>query len=156
MWKKLKARFKALEPYVALFCTIAALSIAVWQIYETRKAAEAQSYLEMRQRYYEAAQALQGYDDILITRKSPHWKHFKNYWYISFDEWYVTRKLGVFPDLWETYYSEAFVRALNKQGMNAVFCDLRKTDFRDGIRGEFVKELEETYRSRSGGKGPCT
>src|SRR5262245_16293087 len=117
MWKTLKRwlRLESSQAFVALISALIAFAtalIACWQVYESRKAAEAQIYLELRRRFAEIAPKLDEYDENMpLQENTRQWKDFRSYWYISFDEWYVTRKLDVFPDLWETYYAEALVRA---------------------------------------------
>jgi len=163
LWQPLMRWLRALESFqasIALVSAIAALAaalIASWQIWESRKAAEAQAYLEMRQRFLNVAQKLDAYgENAPLVRDTQQWKDFRSYWYISFDEWYITRKLGVFPDLWETYYAEAFARARNKRNMQATFCELRTTDFSKGIRYEFALAVEKTYKDKTDSQGPCT
>jgi hypothetical protein len=142
---------------IAVAAAIATTLIASWQIWETRKAAEAQTYLQMRQQFLAIAQKLDKYDAAEpLLRDTEQWKDLRRYWYVSFDEWYVTRKLGVFPDLWETYYAEAFVRALGKKNMRAMFCELRAGDFSTGIRKEFADTVVTTYREHNRGQSPCT
>jgi hypothetical protein len=159
MWKTFKRWLQSSQAFVALISALAALAaalIACWQIYESRKVAEAQTYLELRQRYTTIAYKLDEHDESApLAENTQQWRDFTRYWYVSFDEWYVTRKLDIFPDLWETYYSEVFVRALKKPNTKIVFCKLRAKDFSEGVRGEFADAVEQTYKEHTNGQQPC-
>jgi len=109
-------------------------------------------YLTMRDRYFEVWNLLPDhYEDLDVKRNDNNWKLFKRYWYVSFDEWYVTRKNpGAFHDLWPGYYEHAYLRSLDKKSMRASLCILREDEFKTGVNREFVTTLEELYTCERG------
>jgi hypothetical protein len=147
------------ELSIAVLSAVAALGAVVLagiQISDARSASEAQVYLAMRDRYFQVWNALPtDYDSIEITRTHIAWPAFKRYWYVSFDEWYVTQRLDAFDDLWESYYQQAFVLALTKPSMRTALCLLKNVEFSEGVRREFVTALEAAHASETGGKKLC-
>jgi hypothetical protein len=112
------------------------------------------TYLTMRNRYFGVWSKLpEHYENLQVTRKKyKNFQLFKSYWYISFDEWYVTQKIGAFKDLWAGYYEYAYLRSLNKRSMRVSLCLLKDQEFKDGVGREFVQAIENLYSRTHNGQ----
>jgi len=115
-------------------------------LHTLRDEATSTVYLTMRDRYFAVWKRFpKHYENLDIKRDDKNWALFKQYWYISLDEWYVTKKIEAFRDLWPDYYEYAYLRSLDKKSLRVSLCILRKEEFKDGVNREFVTTLEELY-----------
>lgn len=137
---------------IALFATL----ISYKQADDARKAAEAETYLSMRERYFTLLSNLpKNADEVEVRRTDEHWPVFKKYWYISLDEWYVTKKIGAFDDLWDDHYGEVVASTLHKKAYASSFCALKDKEFTVGIRQEFAREIQSRFAKHNPDKSLC-
>ena len=115
-------------------------------LHTLRDEATSTVYLRMRDRYFEVWKRFpEHYENLNIQRDDKNWQLFKEYWYVSLDEWYVTKKIEAFRDLWPDYYEYAYSRSLEKKSMRTSLCILKGEEFQNGVNREFVSALEELY-----------
>lgn len=148
------------QPTMALIgATIALFGafVAYRQSSHARVASEASAYLTMRNRYFEVWSKLpEHYEDLDVRREDyKNFQLFKSYWYVSFDEWYVTQKIGAFSDLWSDYYEYAYLRSIDKKSMRTSLCLLREHEFKDGVGRDFVRAIEDLYSRNHDGQSMC-
>ena len=118
--------------------------------------ASSDTYLKMRSRYSDVWAALPDhYGGLDITRESEHLNVFKRYWYVTFDEWYVTQRIGAYRDLWSGYYVHAYLRAMEKRSMRQSLCLMKNDEFRAAVSQDFVHAIEGLYREASCGEELC-
>lgn len=106
------------------------------------------TYLDLRHNFYDIREKLP-LPDKELTKENR--SIFKLYWYQAFDEWYLTQKLSrdIFNELWNDVYSDVILTGLKRNAFREVFCDLKKKEFSQGIRKEFTKNIERSYRNKN-------
>lgn len=72
----------------------------------------------------------------------------RDYWYQTFNEWYVTNKLNntKYVDLWNNFYERAVAGGLKNRPLRIIGCELFNggSSF-SGFKNEFKREIKRIY-----------
>ena len=91
-----------------------------------------------------------------LTPNEKEWNYYRTYWYHSFSEWYVTKKLNPAgsDELWDLYFSDAQRSALAIPAYKKVACALMEDDFTImESRKEYSQVLREMMNRNRDDKG---
>lgn len=133
--------------HVALAAALAAALSAViaWvSLLDSERSSKAQTYLDLRDRYFEISKQLPDYRN----RTTPYdrqgnkneWNSIKRYWYHSFDEWIVTQHFNNddYKELWDLYFKDAQLSVLDKIALRGVLFEMLEKEFNEEKRKQYA------------------
>jgi hypothetical protein len=155
--------------WIAALSAIAAVLAAIYAsnqvdradmaIFSSERASVANTYIELRKAFAEAA----GKIDIKYRMNnntpqpavdSKDWRALSEYWFLAFDEWLITKRYGnqTLVAMWDERYQELIYSQLeNKQAYRAVFCSMAREKFSQScLQSEFSRLYLDLYRKRKG------
>lgn len=83
------------------------------------------------------------------VKNTDEWRAIERYWYVSFDEWFSTRKLGdaAGQKLWNEFYCHALQSSLKNSAMRIVLLEMLHGSVSFGnFREQFMAELTVLWR----------
>lgn len=144
----------SIETWVAVATSISLVIISVVTamisivaLRNSRNAAATQVFLELRKRYLEvlAQMPAQYHNNYWVPIKgSNEWNALSSYWYQTFNEWYMTKKLykGTLSELWDGFYKGAIGSGLRNRPLRIVLVHLlaNESSF-SGYASEFERDI---------------
>lgn len=137
---------------------IAALSCYfAWQSFRSNQiVASVNVYMQLREEFNALREQIPDEyfidkDHAMPSGKSEVWGKISDYWYLSFDEWYITTHLGdpVLKTLWCERYQYLIAPQLEKRAFREVLCYLIREKFTTPLQREFAAELRKEFRDRT-------
>ena len=137
---------------------IAALSCYfAWQSFRSNQiVASVNVYMQLRQEFNTLREQIP--HEYFIDKnhavppgRSDAWGKISKYWYLSFDEWYITTHLGdpVLKQLWRERYQYLIAPQLENRAFREVLCSLVREKLTTPLQREFVAELRKEFRDRT-------
>ncbi len=78
-------------------------------------------------------------------------KAIHDYWFFTFNEWYITNKLNdsQLKELWDDYYSTVIFETMKKPAYRDVLCEIIGNSFsRNKLQAEYGNVLDNIYSNR--------
>lgn len=135
---------------------IAALScFFAWQsVRNTEKVVKINSYIALREKYDKVIHEVPGIyftDQAKAPPKgSVDRRKIQDYWYLSFDEWYLATRVGDsrLRELWDDRYRFLIAEQLKKEAFREVVCDMMREKFSlNELQRDFSDELMNIHRT---------
>ncbi|MFA4828932.1 MAG: hypothetical protein WC855_06025 [Thermodesulfovibrionales bacterium] len=127
-----------------------------WQsLQSNEKVAKINTYMKLREEFNSIILSIpySYYDENAPApaKKDKVWKKISDYWYLSFDEWYVTEYIGnsKMKELWDERYKHVIVPALEKNAFRQVCCSLIEEKFKQNpLQKKYGKVLQSLYKEK--------
>ncbi len=136
---------------ITAITAIASIIIAVKSLRSFSEISRAQLFLELQNEYIriQGELNLKYRDDSWVPKfNSNDWKTIERFWYHTFKEWFVTKKInkGKFTDLWDDFFADAIYRGLKHKPLVYVLKYLVEggSSF-SGKADDFKREMERLY-----------
>lgn len=132
---------------LTILISSAAFGLSLLAFLYAKSVASTELFISLRSRYLQIHKSLPSEvreADWVPNKDSDEWKAIEQYWYVSFDEWFSTTKIGgrINAKLWKNFYSHALRHSLKIKGMKVVLLSMVNGSVSFGsFRDEFVKEL---------------
>lgn len=115
-----------------------------------------QIFMELRKSYLEVLSRLDArYHDEDWDPRNEEQKYqnpLKDYWYQTFNEWYVTNILneGKYKSLWTDFYAKAVIGGLRNKPIRIIGCDLfNGASTFSGYKQQFKTEIKRIYHEEN-------
>lgn len=123
------------------------------------QAAAVGTHLEFQKRFQEVARTIPDpyrfSDPPPPAKDSKAWRALSRYWYLAFEEWLATKRLGnaTLAEYWDQNYRDLIATQLNKRAYRAVLCSLIREKFsQSALQREFGGMYADLYSARTGKK----
>lgn len=157
-----KSAFAMFVSIMSVITAVSSLWVSVESNRDSERVARVNAYMQLRESFNRVAAAIPGkyyaINAVVPEKGSDDRRTIQNYWYLTFDEWYVTTQLNdrAFQMLWDDRYQEVIGAMLEKPVPRAVVCDLINEMFsQNRLQSEYAKVLDDLYINKHQGGHLC-
>ncbi|MBI4808630.1 MAG: hypothetical protein HY799_06770 [Nitrosomonadales bacterium] len=147
-----KSAFAMFVSIMSVITAVCSLWLSIESNRDSERVARVNAYMQLRESFNRVAAAIPGkYYDVnaaVPEKGTDDRRAIQNYWYLTFDEWYVTTQLNdrAFQMLWDDRFQEVIGAMLEKPVPRAVVCNLINEKFsQNHLQNEYAKVLDDLY-----------